>query len=76
MHDGRFKTLEEVVDHYGSGGTFSPGVSNFIAQVGFPVGNGTYTGLKPIEKVKLIKFLKTLTDTTFINNPDIQNPFK
>lgn len=79
MHDGRFKTLEEVVEHYGKNGK---GVSNedpFIRQIGFPV-PGTnpikYSGLTPYQKKVIVKFLHTLTDTDFINNPDINNPFQ
>lgn len=79
MHDGRFKTLEEVVEHYHGNGM---GVSNedpFIRQIGFPV-LGTnpvrYSGLTPYQKKAIVKFLHTLTDTDFVNNPDIQNPFK
>lgn len=75
MHDGRFKTIEEVLDHYGSGGTYSPGISPFIRQVGFANGDGTFTGLTADDKKYLIKFLHTLTDTAFINNPDIKSPF-
>ena len=78
MHDGRFATLEQVLDHYSGNGK---GVSNedpFIKQVGFPI-PGTnpvqYTGLTLKQKKAIVKFLNTLTDTTFINNPDILNPF-
>ena len=79
MHDGRYKTLEEVVEHYHGNGK---GVSNedpFIRQIGFPV-LGTnpvrFSGLTPYQKKAIVKFLHTLTDTEFVNNPDIQNPYK
>ncbi len=79
MHDGRFQTLEEVLDHYSSHGKSSPNKDPLIEQVGFPI-PGTnpvkYTGLSPYHKRAIIKFLHTLTDTAFINNPDIQNPFR
>ncbi len=79
MHDGRFQTLEEVLDHYGSHGKQSPNKDPLIDQVGFPI-PGTnplqYTGLSPYHKRAIIKFLHALTDTAFINNPDIQNPFR
>lgn len=74
MHDGRFKTLEEVMAQYNDNGF---GVSNedpFVQQIGFPVG-GHYPGLTPSQTADIIAFLHTLTDTEFINNPDIQNPF-
>lgn len=75
MHDGRFKTLEEVVDQYNDNGHGVVNEGAFINQIGFPIGNGQYTGLTAYQKKALIKFLKTLTDTAFINRPDIQNPF-
>ena len=30
--------------------------------------------LPPVSKLDIIAFLKTLTDTSFVNNPDFQNP--
>ncbi len=72
MHDGRFKTLEEVINHYSDSVKYAPNLGTFVDKLGYAP---NYDGLKPNDKVKLIKFLKTLTDPTFINNPDIQNPF-
>lgn len=69
MHDGRFATLEEVVDHYNSGVKDSPTLDpNMKSQ------NGGL-GLNPQQKADLVAFLKTLTDTAFINNPAFQDPF-
>ena len=65
MHDGRFATLEEVIDHYKSGGHSSPNVSANIQP---------FT-LTDEDRDNLIAFLHTLTDTSFINNPDFQSPF-
>ncbi|HAD13429.1 MAG TPA: cytochrome C peroxidase [Saprospirales bacterium] len=75
MHDGRFETLEEVIEQYHDNGFGVANEGAFLNQIGFPVGNGTYTGLTEYQKKALVKFLHTLTDTTFIKNPDIQNPF-
>ncbi|MBK9338246.1 MAG: cytochrome C peroxidase [Lewinellaceae bacterium] len=78
MHDGRFQTLEEVLDHYGTHGKNSPNKDPLIPQVGYPIPGSSplqYTELLPKHKQALVKFLHTLTDTTFVNNPDIQNPF-
>ncbi len=58
MHDGRMKTLAEVVDHYNSGGQYA---ENRSANV-FPL------GLNPRQKAGLLAFLQTLTDTSFVNN--------
>lgn len=65
MHDGRFATLEEVLDHYGSGGKPAPNVDAFIPLI----------DLNEQEKADIIAFLHTLTDTTFTKNPAYQNPF-
>ncbi|MEZ4883478.1 MAG: cytochrome c peroxidase [Chitinophagales bacterium] len=75
MHDGRFQTLEEVVEHYNSGMKYSPNLDpNFAVRFK----NGVYQGLGLTEKQKrqLVVFLESLTDTTFINNPAFSNPFK
>ncbi len=56
MHDGRFKTLEEVVDHYASGGHYSPSVSPLIKPL----------NLDETQKRQLIAFLNTLTDLKFV----------
>lgn len=65
MHDGRFATLEEVLENYSHGGH---GVSNEDVNI------RTFT-LTQQDKQDLIAFLKTLTDTAFINNPQFKNPF-
>ncbi len=60
MHDGRFKTLKDVLDFYDSGmensNTLDPSL-NKDGKIGIP--------LTPTEKEQLIAFLKTLTDTNF-----------
>jgi cytochrome c peroxidase len=65
MHDGRFATLEEVVDHYAKGGVASPGRSPLVR--GF--------GITEAEKHDLVEFLKSLTDEGFLGNPELSNPF-
>ncbi len=69
MHDGRFNTLEEVIDHYNSGGYPSPTVDPLMKYVGV----GLF--LTPQEKYNLKAFLLTLSDESFITNPDFSNPF-
>jgi cytochrome c peroxidase len=70
MHDGRFKTLEEVVNFYSEGLVKSPYVNPLMKKIDQ---NGVQ--LTPKQKQNLIKFLKTLTDTSFINNPKFKSPF-
>jgi len=65
MHDGRLATLEDVLEHYSSGGHYADNVDANIQP--FP--------LTDQDKADLIAFLKTFTDTTFINEPAHQNPF-
>jgi len=67
MHDNRFATLEEVVDFYSDDLNNSPYVDPLMQKIGQ---GGVH--LTPPEKADLISFLKTLTDTSFINNPDLQ----
>ena len=69
MHDGRFNTLEEVVNHYNSGGVASPTIDPLMKHVGDGL---LLTGQ---EKKDLINFLKTLSDTDFLNNPNYKSPF-
>lgn len=66
MHDGRFETLEEVLDHYKTGGH---GMENEDPNI-IP-----FT-LSESQKQDMIAFLRTLTDTTFIRNPEFTNPFQ
>lgn len=71
MHDGRFETLEDVVDFYSEGVQWSPTIDPLMKKV-----NQGGVRLTDQEKQNLIAFIKTLTDTTFINNPDFSNPFQ
>jgi cytochrome c peroxidase len=73
MHDGRFKTLEEVVDHYSEHIKQSASLSSFLQGESNEVG-GTSLKLLPEEKKELVAFLNMLTDSTFINNPHFSNP--
>lgn len=75
MHDGRFTTLEQVVAQYSDNGFGVENEDPFIRQVGFPLGNGKYSGLTLAQQQNIVAFLHTLTDPDFVNNPDHQNPF-
>jgi cytochrome c peroxidase len=65
MHDGRFATLAEVIEHYNSGGKFSPNKSNLL----YPL------HLSESQKSDLLAFILTLTDSTTLTNPEYQSPF-
>ncbi len=71
MHDGRFATLEEVIDHYNSGVKNSKTVDQLM-QYNLQPG-----GLKLTieEKVDLIAFLKSLSDPNFLTNASFKTPF-
>lgn len=65
MHDGRFKTLKQVLDHYSSGiikhGTLAPQLINGIA-------------LSESDKNAIIAFLQTLTDKEFLLDMRFRRP--
>jgi cytochrome c peroxidase len=65
MHDGRFQTLEEVIEHYNSGVRHSTTLDPIMTKPSKIYG----LGLTITEKQDLVAFLKTLTDTSFIQNP-------
>jgi cytochrome c peroxidase len=73
MHDGRFKTLDEVINFYSEGLVYSEYVHPLMHKVFPPYGHGA--NLNPQQKADLKAFLLTLTDTVFINNPDLASPF-
>ena len=63
MHDGRFLTLEAVLNHYSSGIVNSATLDSSLKT------NGTLgIPLTPLEKTKIIAFLKTLTDNQYLND--------
>ncbi|MBK6610346.1 MAG: cytochrome-c peroxidase [Sphingobacteriales bacterium] len=73
MHDGRFKTLEEVIEHYDSGIEISPNIDPIIYA---DFGTDLKLGLSEQDKKDLLAFLHALTDTAFLNNPAFASPFK
>jgi cytochrome c peroxidase len=73
MHDGRFATLEEVVEHYNSGIKAHPTLSPALKDVS---GNPVQLNLTSSEKAALVAFLKTLTDNSVSNEMKWSNPFK
>ncbi|MEO9479986.1 MAG: cytochrome c peroxidase [Maribacter dokdonensis] len=71
MHDGRFETLEEVIEHYNSGVQNNPNLDNRLTQ-----GNNVRRlNLSDNDKQALVDFLHTLTDTEFITDEKYADPF-
>ena len=64
MHDGRFATLEEVIEHYNQGGTPSATIDPLMKKVGVGL------NLSASEKQDLLNFIKCLTDSSVLVNPD------
>ncbi|MCC7454556.1 MAG: cytochrome-c peroxidase [Crocinitomix sp.] len=69
MHDGRFATLDEVINHYSEGLNYSPTIDPLMKKVG---DGGAQ--LSSEEKYYLKMFLLSLSDSTFINNPAFADP--
>ncbi len=65
MHDGRFATLEQVLEHYSSPANFKPGVSAEMKQIGI---------LTISQQKAIIAFLGTLTDTMFLSDKRFSQP--
>ncbi len=70
MHDGRFQTLEEVIEHYSSGVQHSATLDPIMTKPG----TGITLGLTPIQKADLVAFLHTLTDEHFTTDPALSSP--
>jgi cytochrome c peroxidase len=60
MHDGRFKTLEEVISFYNNPSAFVEDAINIDNALKKPL------NLNPQEKKDLVAFLKTLTDKKYL----------
>ncbi len=80
MHDGRFATLEEVVEFYNSGIVDHP---NLAPQLRAPPGppNSPPPGPRRLnltaeQKAALVAYLKTLTDRSLPTDPRFQDPFR
>ncbi len=69
MHDGRLKTLEEVIDFYDSGFHYNKNLDVNMALL-------PKKRLTPLEKKQIVAFLKTLTDTDLTTNKAYSDPFK
>jgi cytochrome c peroxidase len=66
MHDGRFATLDAVLDHYTRDVKAHPNLD----------GRARRRNLSNSDKAALVAFLKTLTDQKFITDPKYSDPFQ
>jgi cytochrome c peroxidase len=67
MHDGRFATLEEVVDHYSTGVKPHPNLDGRLRR---------RLNFSEADRAALVAFLKTLSDSRFITDPKFSDPFQ
>ena len=72
MHDGRFETLADVVDHYSTGIQDSP---NLDARLRERNGRPIRPSFTAAERDALVAFLLTLTDETLATDPRWSDPF-
>ena len=73
MHDGRFKTLEDVVEHYSTGVKNHPNLSPQMRALN---GQPRLLNLSAQDKAALVAFLKTLTDPALAADEKYSDPFK
>ncbi|MBL7860465.1 MAG: c-type cytochrome [Cyclobacteriaceae bacterium] len=73
MHDGRFKTLEEVLEHYSHGIKNSPNLDNRLKGSN---GKPLQMNMTQSEIRAIASFLTTLTDYQMISDPRLANPFR
>ena len=73
MHDGRFATLEEVIQHYSTGIQNHPTLQPFLKDSN---GNPIKYNFTATESAALMAFLKTLTDDEFSSDEKFSDPFK
>ena len=69
MHDGRFETLDDVINHYSEGLVNSPTIDPLMKAI-----NNGGVQLSDSDKADLKAFLLSLSDDEFVNNPAFQSP--
>jgi cytochrome c peroxidase len=73
MHDGRFATLEEVVDFYDAGIEDGPALDDRLRG---PGGAPRRLNLSAGQKAALVAFMRTLRDSAVITDPRFADPFR
>lgn len=72
MHDGRFDTLSQVIEHYSSGIAAHPTLQGSLRD---SEGNPVRYNFSAIEQAQLLAFLATLTDESLLTDEKFSNPF-
>ena len=72
MHDGRFTSLEQVVEFYNSGVNANP---NLDGRLRTPGGTPIRLGLTIAQRDAIVAYLRTLTDRALNSDPRFANPF-
>lgn len=72
MHDGRFATLAEVIDHYDRGIQPGPALDDRLRDKGKP----RRLNLTPADRAALVAFLPTLNDPVLTTDPRFADPFR
>ncbi len=72
MHDGRFATLDAVLEHYSHGIANHPNLDSRLKGTN---GLAVQMNISDQEKTAIIAFLGTLTDNTVVTDPKFSNPF-
>lgn len=74
MHDGRFNTLDEVIEHYSTGIKMNPALSGILRDEK-DFNSPRKMNVTNEDKKALIAFLNTLTDPVFVTDPKFSDPF-
>jgi len=75
MHDGRFTTLQQVVEFYDSGVSANPGLDGRLRDTVPFQNQPKRLNLSQAQRDALVAFMHTLTDSTFLTAPKFASPF-
>lgn len=76
MHDGRYKTLSEVLDHYSHNIKKSPNLDSRLKMGGEMGTEPLQMAISDDEKAAIIAFLNAFTDYKLVTDPKFSDPFK
>ena len=71
MHDGRLKTIEDVVDHYADQIQNNPQLEHPLRIADEPI----RMKLNDADKEAIVAILAIFTDEQFLTNPAFSNPY-